>query len=67
MAVSGTALLVIDVQESFRQRPYWTDAGAEQFFNRLQALHDGARKNGIPIVQIFHVEEDGSSRLHQAM
>jgi nicotinamidase-related amidase len=59
MAVSGTALLVIDVQESFRQRPYWRDAGAEQFFNRLQALIDGAKKSGIPVVQIFHVEEDG--------
>jgi nicotinamidase-related amidase len=59
MAVSDTALLVIDLQESFRNRPYWTDAGATQFFDRAQALIDGAKKNGIPIVQIFHVEEDG--------
>jgi nicotinamidase-related amidase len=59
MAVSDTVLVVMDVQESFRQRPYWTDAGAEQFFNRLQTLIDGAKKNGIPIVQMFHVEEDG--------
>jgi nicotinamidase-related amidase len=59
MAVSDTALVVIDVQESFRQRPYGTDSGAAQFFDRLQALIDGAKKNGIPIVQVFHVEEDG--------
>jgi nicotinamidase-related amidase len=59
MAVSDTALVVMDVQESFRQRPYWTDLGAAQFFDRLQALIDGAKKNGIPIVQMFHVEEDG--------
>jgi nicotinamidase-related amidase len=59
MAVFDTALVVMDVQESFRQRPYWTDSGAAQFFDRLQALIDGAKKNGIPIVQMFHVEEDG--------
>jgi len=59
MAVSDTALVVIDAQESFRQRPYWAASGAAQFFDRLQALIDGAKKNGIPIVQIFHVEEDG--------
>jgi nicotinamidase-related amidase len=59
MAVSDTALLVIDVQESFRQRPYWTDSGATLFFGQVQALIDGAKKNGIPIVQVFHVEEDG--------
>jgi nicotinamidase-related amidase len=63
MAVSDTALLVIDVQESFRQRPYWTDSGATLFFGRVQALIDGAKKNGIPIVQVFHVEEDGGFSL----
>jgi nicotinamidase-related amidase len=59
MAISDTALVVIDAQESFRQRPYWTDQGARLFFDRLQALIDGAKKSGIPIVQVFHVEEDG--------
>jgi nicotinamidase-related amidase len=59
MAISDTALVVIDAQESFRQRPYWTDQGARLFFDRLQALIDGAKKNGISIVQVFHVEEDG--------
>ena len=59
MAIPDTALVVIDVQESFRQRPYWTDQGAKLFFDRLQALIDGAKKQGIPIVQVFHVEENG--------
>jgi nicotinamidase-related amidase len=59
MAVSATALVVIDAQDSFRQRPSWTDQGAAQFFDRLQALIYGAKKRGIPVVQVFHVEEDG--------
>jgi nicotinamidase-related amidase len=33
------------------------------FLNRLQTLIDGARERGIPIVQIFHVEEDGAFSL----
>jgi nicotinamidase-related amidase len=59
MAVSDTALVVIDVQESFRQCPDWSDPVAAPFFDRLQALIDGAKKDDIPIVQIFHVEGDG--------
>ena len=59
MSASDTALLVIDVQESFRQRPYWSEEDVPLFVTRLQALIDGARERSIPIVQIFHVEESG--------
>ena len=59
MKITGTALLVIDAQESFRQRPYWSDAGVSFFAERLQTLMDGAKLRGIPVVQIFHVEESG--------
>ena len=59
MSVSDTALLVVDAQESFRQRPYWTDADAPAFLSSLQRLIDGAKARGIPVVQIFHVEDDG--------
>jgi nicotinamidase-related amidase len=59
MAFSDTALIVVDVQESFRQRPYWSDADAPAFLENLQALIDGAKARGIPVVQIFHVEDDG--------
>ena len=58
-----TALIVIDAQESFRQRPYWSDADAPAFFDRLQALIDGAKARRIPIVQVFHVEETGAFSL----
>lgn len=59
MSHSGTALIVVDVQESFRHRPYWSDADVPVFVDRLQALIDGAKARGIPVVQIFHVEESG--------
>lgn len=58
-AISETALLVIDVQESFRHRPYWSDADLSLFVENLQALIDGAKRRRIPVLQIFHVEESG--------
>ncbi len=39
----GTALIVIDVQKSFRHTPYWTDTDLPPFAHRLQALIDSAR------------------------
>lgn len=56
---SGAALIVVDVQESFRHRPYWSEADLPAFLERQQALIDGARARGIPVVQIFHVEDSG--------
>ena len=59
MSIADTALLVIDVQESFRHRPYWSDSDIPSFLERLQALIDGAKAREIPVVQVFHVEESG--------
>ncbi len=63
MPLTDTALLVIDVQESFRHRPYWTGADVPDFLARTQALIDGARAAGIQVVQIFHVEDEGAFSL----
>jgi nicotinamidase-related amidase len=63
MSIESTALVVIDVQESFRNRDYWTPADFAAFSDRLQALIDGARRRRIPVVQIFHVEECGAFSL----
>jgi nicotinamidase-related amidase len=60
MSAPATALLVIDVQESFRHRPYWNGHYVPPFLDRLQALIDGADARKIPVVQIFHVEESGA-------
>lgn len=59
MSTPDTALLVIDVQESFRHRPYWNDSGVPFFVEQLQKLIDGAKSRKIPVVQIFHVEDSG--------
>ncbi len=56
---ADTALLVIDVQESFRHRPYFEAGAMSAFLARQQALIDGAVAAGVPVVQIFHVEETG--------
>jgi len=63
MSFSETALIVVDAQESFRHRPYWSDVDVPVFVDRLQALIDGAKAQGIPVVQIFHVEETGAFSL----
>lgn len=57
--MSDTALIVIDVQESFRHAPYWSDADLPAFIDRLQALIDGAQARGIPAVQVLHVADEG--------
>ena len=55
----STALLVVDVQQSFEHAPYWNPVDTPLFYNRLQCLVDGAQARQIPVVQIFHVEESG--------
>lgn len=50
----NTALILIDVQESFRQRPYWVEAQAQDFLARTNALIAGCVARGTPIVRILH-------------
>ncbi len=50
----SSALILIDVQESFRQRPYWRAAPAEAFLARTNALVDGCLARAVPIVRILH-------------
>jgi nicotinamidase-related amidase len=52
----STALLLIDAQQSFRARPYWTETDAPAFLERSNALLAGCAKRGIPIVRIFHTD-----------
>jgi nicotinamidase-related amidase len=60
-ATGKTALLVIDVQESFRKRPYWQADEAPAFLARIQALIDRSREHGTAVLQIFHQEFDGGT------
>lgn len=50
----NSCLLVIDVQESFRHRPYWDKALADTYFQEQNRLIEGAGSQGIPVVRIFH-------------
>lgn len=59
MPSGETALLVIDVQESFRHRPYWSGSDVPFFIEQLKMLIEGAKSLDMPVVQIFHVEESG--------
>lgn len=50
------ALIVIDVQESFRHRPYWQADELPAFLKNVQALVDHAVVRRVPIAQVFHQE-----------
>lgn len=56
-----TCLLVIDVQESFRYRPYFSARDLPAYLDAQNALVEGARIRGIPTVRVFHVERDPAS------
>lgn len=53
------ALLVIDVQESFRARPYWRAEDLGPFLTHTQRLIDEAARAGTPVLQIFHEDPGG--------
>jgi len=50
------ALIVIDVQESFRRRPYFRDEELPQFLRNVQSLIDRCAARGIALLQVFHEE-----------
>jgi nicotinamidase-related amidase len=52
----NTALILIDVQQSFVHRPYYQADAAGAFLARTNALIDGCANRDIPIVRIFHVD-----------
>lgn len=52
----STAVLLIDVQQSFTARPYWDPAAAPAFLERVNTLVAGAAERGIPVVRILHTD-----------
>ncbi|WP_447917714.1 cysteine hydrolase family protein [Achromobacter aegrifaciens] len=48
------ALIVIDVQDSFRQRPFWDETEYPAFVEQIQSLIDSAVARDIPVLQVFH-------------
>jgi nicotinamidase-related amidase len=49
-------LVLIDAQESFRQRPYFTTTDLPAYVAAQNALIGGCTTQGIPIVRVFHVD-----------
>ncbi|GGX89395.1 hydrolase [Litchfieldella qijiaojingensis] len=57
--MSKTALLVIDVQESFKHRDYWDESEFADYAERQNRLIRQARQRGWPVVFILHNEAEG--------
>jgi nicotinamidase-related amidase len=49
-----TALLLVDVQQSFTARPYWNAERARPFLAHCNVLIAGCVAAGLPIVRILH-------------
>lgn len=50
------ALLVIDVQESFRARPEWADMADQHIADKVGRLVDAARSRGEAVIWVLHAE-----------
>ena len=55
-----SALIIIDVQSSFAQMPFWTLDDMPNFQSALLRLDAGCRARGIPVVHIFHAGTSGA-------
>ncbi|GAA1606179.1 isochorismatase family protein [Kribbella sancticallisti] len=54
--MTQTALIVIDVQESFRVRPNWKAVNHPDIADRVNVLVDAARAKGDLVVWVLHTE-----------
>jgi nicotinamidase-related amidase len=50
----STALLLIDVQQSFAQRPFWSENDLPAFLQATNALIAGCIARQLPIVRVLH-------------
>jgi nicotinamidase-related amidase len=53
----NNALIVIDIQESFRQRPLWQTMSNPHLFDNVNALVEAARCDGDMVAWVLHAEE----------
>jgi nicotinamidase-related amidase len=52
------ALIVLDVQESFRQRPLWAAVSNPEIAKQVRRLAEAFRAVGDPVVWVLHTEPD---------
>lgn len=57
--MSHSALLIIDVQQSFQHRPFWQEDDLLAFQQALTRLIAGCQQQGVPLVDVFHVSPEG--------
>lgn len=57
--MSRTALINIDTQQSFEQRPFWQVDDLPDFTSAMLQLIEGCQQRDIPVVDIFHVDDQG--------
>ncbi len=51
-----SCLIIIDAQESFRHRDYFTDVDLHAYLSAQNQLIAGAGERGIPMIRIFHCD-----------
>ncbi|HEX7917333.1 isochorismatase family protein [Rudaea sp.] len=59
MSQIDTAVLSIDVQQSFPARDYWREDDVPAFRANIVRLIEGAAAKGWPVVRILHEDGDG--------
>jgi nicotinamidase-related amidase len=59
MLSGSSALVVVDVQESFRQRPYFAASELPAYLAAQNALITGCLERAIPVVRVLHVDPEG--------
>jgi len=57
--MSHSALLIIDVQQSFQHRPFWQEDDLPAFQQAITTLIEGCRRQGVALVDVFHVSPQG--------
>jgi nicotinamidase-related amidase len=56
-----TCLIVIDVQESFRHFPFFSQQDLPAYLAAQNALIEGARAAGMPVLRVFHQQGPAAS------
>jgi nicotinamidase-related amidase len=54
--MNPTALLLIDVQQSFVARPYWSASAVPDFLDNVNTLVAGCAQAGVRVVRVFHTD-----------
>jgi nicotinamidase-related amidase len=57
--MSRSALINIDTQQSFFHRDYWQEDDVPAFQQAILRLISGCQDLGVPVVDIFHVDDEG--------